>query len=122
MTMRKWQVWNEEESLTGRAPRFPTRSLLRYRRAFELGWRTGTIENFSVSGVLFCVEGVDNRLDRNTPLELSFAVPQEIGGDGETQVLSRAYTKRFVPPREPNASPALAVRITHYMLPLERRD
>jgi hypothetical protein len=120
--MRKWQAQNGEESLAGRAHRFPTSSLLRYRPANELEWRAGTIENISASGVLFRAEGPDGLLERDTPLELNFTVPREIGGDGETQVLSRAYTTRTVPSAEPDAPPALAVRIVDYMLPPEQRD
>ncbi len=117
--MRKWRPWNPEESLENRAPRLATRNLLRYRPADGLAWREGRLENISASGVLFWAKDADGVAERNTPLELSFTVPREMGGDGETRVLSRAYTVRAVQPAEPDAPPALAARIADYMVPLD---
>jgi hypothetical protein len=117
--MRKWRLWNPEGSLENRAPRHPTCDFLRYRLVNELVWQEGRLENISASGVLFRAEGPDGLPERGTALELSFTVPREMGGDGETVVLSRAYTVRRALPEEPGAAPALAAKIAGYMLPLE---
>jgi len=117
--MRKWRTRLEYRSPEGRPYRFKTGGLLSYRPANEIGWRAGTIENISGSGVMFRVEGLDGLEERNTLLELSFTVPREIGGHGDTRVFSRAYIKRIIPADGLSASPALAVSFTDYMLALE---
>ena len=117
--MRKWRHWEPEGSLDKRAPRHPTHNFLRYRPVNGLVWQEGKLENISASGVLFRAEDPDGLAERGTALELSFTVPREMGGDGETLVLSRAYMVRAILPEEPNAPPALAAKIAGSMVPLE---
>jgi len=118
--MRKWQTCQAEGSLEGRPRRFSVSMRLRYRLANELEWREGKVENISASGVVFQVDDLEGLRERDTPLELSFPVPKEIGGDGATWVFFRAYTKRILPASGRHASPAVAVRISDFMFPLEQ--
>lgn len=120
--MRKWRAWNTDRSLANRACRFSNGSVLHYRPVNELEWQEGRLENISASGVLFRPEGPMDPAERGTPFELSFTVPMEVAGDGATHVLSRAYTARTIEPTEPDAPPAVAVRMVEYMLPLEDPD
>lgn len=91
-----------------RAQRFPIRAPLRYRVRGERTWREGSVENVSVSGLLFRGERL---VDAQTPIELSFILPVKPGGDLGARVVGRAMIVRS--PADPSASgtPSMAAAI-----------
>jgi len=120
--MRRLRIGHGQGALEGRSRRVSMSSRMRYRLVNELEWRAGTVENVSASGMMFRVQDLDGLRDRDTPLELSFTAPSEIGGHGDTPVFCRAYIKRVLPAGEAASFPAVAVRITEYMVPIEQRE
>jgi len=102
---------NSLQELGTRAPRFPIEMFLRYRPSGEIGWREGTTVNISRSGVLF---QVDQLLEVGTPIEMSFALPVEIGGEAGAEVSCRAQVVRTVMPPSTDTPPAIAATILEY--------
>jgi len=102
---------NSIQGGSARAQRFAIQMPLRYRAMGEIVWHAGSTENISRSGVLFQAEEL---MEVNTPLDMSFALPAEIGGEGGAQVLCRGRVVRTVLPLTTDALPALAARILDY--------
>jgi hypothetical protein len=96
-----------------RAPRFPIHTQLRYRPSGETAWREGITENISRTGVLFRAEQI---VTVNTPVEMSFLLPVEVGGEEGAAVFCRGMIVRTVLPPAHDAAPALAARILEYAL------
>ena len=94
-----------------RAHRFNLHLPLRYRKVGEQGWRNGTTENISRSGMLFQAEEV---LQPNAQLEINLVLPAEIAGLSPTEVVCRGEVVRAVASGEPATTPALAAKILQY--------
>jgi hypothetical protein len=100
-------------SVKDRAQRFGIQMRLRYRLSGESKWWKGTTENISRSGVLFRGEEF---AEPNTPLEMSFVLPDEIFGVPRAEVICRGVVVRSERPRDARAMPALASTISHYRI------
>jgi len=94
-----------------RAHRFSLRLPLRYRKVGEQGWRQGTTENISRSGMLFQAEEV---LQPSAQLEINLVLPAEIAGLSPTEVVCRGEVVRAVASGETATTPALAAKILQY--------
>ena len=94
-----------------RAQRFNLQLPLRYRKLGEQGWRNGTTENISRSGMLFQAEEL---LQPSVQLEINLVLPAEIAGLSPTEVVCRGEVVRAVEPGDPTVSPALAAKILQY--------
>jgi two-component system, cell cycle sensor histidine kinase and response regulator CckA len=94
-----------------RAQRFNLHLPLRYRTLGEQGWRNGTTENISRSGVLFRAE---EALQPNAQLEINLVLPPEIAGLTATEVICRGEVVRTVESADNPISPALAAKILQY--------
>jgi hypothetical protein len=109
----------KEAELTGlgtktpgfRAQRFNLHLPLRYRRLGEQGWRRGTTENISRSGLLFQAEEV---LQPAAQLEINLVLPAEIAGLAATEVVCRGEVVRSVGKTEGAVSASLAAKILQY--------
>lgn len=91
-----------------RASRIPIERTLRYRPDGELGWSETKTINISRSGVLFAA---DESLEIDTPLEMSFDLPLEIGGAPGTEVTCRGKVVRTILPPSTDRPPVVAVTI-----------
>jgi hypothetical protein len=100
-------------SIKNRAQRFTIQMRVRYRPSGESKWRRGTIENISRSGVLFRGE---ESAQPNTPLEMSFVLPEEIFGVRSAEVLCWGVVVRTIRPNGTGTFPALASTISRYRL------
>jgi hypothetical protein len=98
-------------SVKNRARRFGIQIHLRYRLSGESKWWKGTTENISRSGVLFRGEEF---AEPNTPLEMSFVLPEEIFGMRRAEVVCRGTVIWSERPKRPGVFPALASTISHY--------
>src|SRR5215469_932121 len=94
-----------------RAQRFNLHLPLRYRRVGEQGWRNGTTQNISRSGLLFEAEEM---LQPSAQLEINLVLPAEIAGLSPTEVVCRGEVVRAIDPGDPKLSPALAAKILQY--------
>jgi PAS domain S-box-containing protein len=94
-----------------RAQRFNLHLPLRYRRLGEPGWRKGTTENISRSGLLFHAEEV---LQPAAQLEINLVLPAEIAGLAATEVVCRGEVVRSVGKAGGAVSPSLAAKILQY--------
>jgi PAS domain S-box-containing protein len=94
-----------------RAQRFNLHLPLKYRQVGEIGWRNGTTENISRSGLLFQAEEL---LQPTVQLEINLVLPAEIAGLSPTEVVCRGEVVRAVAPGDPTMSPALAAKILQY--------
>ena len=94
-----------------RASRFPVELPLRYRLFGDLGWTDGKTVNISRSGVLF---EVDEPMSADTPIELAFDLPIEMGGGPGAEVTCRGQIVRTILPPSTDAPPSVAVSITEY--------
>jgi hypothetical protein len=94
-----------------RAQRINLHLPLKYRRLGEQGWRKGTTENISRSGMLFQAEEV---LQPNAQLEINLVLPAEISGLAATEVICRGEVVRSVESSDTTVSPALAAKILQY--------
>jgi hypothetical protein len=97
--------------VNARAHRFGIQMQLRYRLYGESGWRKGTTENVSYSGVLFRAEGF---AEPNTLLDMRLVLPDEIPGVRSAEVHCRGVVVRSEPPKGAEAFPALASTISQY--------
>ena len=95
-----------------RARRYPIQVGLRYRTASETEWHQGQSENISRSGILFQADIV---LEAKTPVELSFPLPVEIGGEPGALVFCEGQIVRTVMPATTDARPALAAKIVDFL-------
>ncbi len=94
-----------------RATRFDLRLPLKYRRVGESGWREGTTENISRSGMLFEAEEM---IAPNAQLEINLVLPAEIAGLSAAEVVCRGEVVRTVDPQSGKVSPTLAAKILQY--------
>jgi len=94
-----------------RAQRFNLQLPLRYRCLGEPGWRKGTTENISRSGLLFRAE---EALQPNAQVEINLVLPVEIAGLAATEVVCRGEVVRSVQAGAESMSPALAAKILQY--------
>jgi len=96
---------------TFRARRFNLHLPLRYRLVGEQGWRPGTTENISRSGVLFRAQEM---LQPSAQVEINLLLPAEIAGLAATEVVCRGEVVRAVKPESMGVNPALAAKIVQY--------
>ncbi len=94
-----------------RAPRFLIQIPLRYRPSGETAWRQGQTRNISRSGLLFQVEQL---LGVDTPLEITFVLPGEVGGKGGAEVFCEGQVVRAALSSAKDAPVNLAARILAY--------
>jgi hypothetical protein len=94
-----------------RAQRFNLHLPLRYRKVGDQGWRQGTTNNISRSGLLFKAEEV---LQPNVQLEINLVLPAEIAGLSPTEVVCRGEVVRSVDAESTSTSPELAAKILQY--------
>jgi CheY-like chemotaxis protein len=92
-----------------RATRFDLHLPLKYRLLGESGWREGTTENISRSGMLFQAE---ETLTPNAQLEINLVLPEEIAGLAAAEVICRGEVVRTV--ESGAVSPTLAAKILQY--------
>jgi hypothetical protein len=96
-----------------RAPRFPIRMSLHYRTPDESEWREGETENISRSGVLFHATAP---LNVSTPLEITFALPVEVGGESGALVLCRGQVVGIVLRPYSDTPPCVAAKFVEYRI------
>ena len=101
-----------------RAARFPIHMTMRYRTPGETDWLEGETENISRSGLLF---RAPQMLEVNTPVELKFNLPLEVGGEQGALVLSLGRVVRTVMPPTSDVLPAAGVKFLNYRM-LRRED
>lgn len=94
-----------------RASRFPVELPLRYRPLGELGWVEGRTINVSRSGVLFAA---DELLPEETPVELTFDLPPEMGGGPGEGITCRGQVVRTILPPSTDDPPSVAVSIAEF--------
>jgi hypothetical protein len=106
---------NRKRSPSGslRAPRFPIRMSLHYRTPDQGEWLEGETENISRSGVLF---HTSSPLDVSTPLEMTFALPVEVGGQSGALVLCRGQVVGIVLRPSSDAPPCVAAKFLEYRI------
>jgi hypothetical protein len=92
-----------------RATRFDLHLPLKYRLLGESGWREGTTENISRSGMLFQAEEF---ITPNAQLEINLVLPAEIAGLAAAEVICRGEVVRTV--ESGTVSPTLAAKILQY--------
>lgn len=92
------------------AQRFPIQVPVLYRQTGQIGWSEGRSENISRSGILFRAKEV---VEIGTPVQLSFRLTAEMGGEKGAVVICEAEIVRSVLPPA-TATPALAARILDY--------
>src|ERR1700687_2644710 len=94
-----------------RAPRFDLHLPLKYRLVGESGWREGTTENISRSGMLFQAE---ESMAPNAQLEINLVLPAEIAGLAAAEVVCQGEVVRIIDPESGKVSPTLAAKILQY--------
>ena len=94
-----------------RATRFNLHLPLKYRLVGESGWREGTTENISRSGMLFQAE---EPIAPNAQLEINLVLPAEIAGLAAAEVVCRGEVVRAVKTEAGTVSPTLAAKILQY--------
>ena len=94
-----------------RATRFDLHLPLKYRLVGESGWREGTTENISRSGMLFQAE---EPIAPNAQLEINLVLPAEIAGLAAAEVVCRGEVVRAVKTEAGTVSPTLAAKILQY--------
>lgn len=109
-----WQVpWfrKKEHVKAGRAPRVRAQVPLHFRELGGFGWKTGTTENISQSGVLF---KADKIIKVGTPIELQYSPPAQINWATSSQVSCRGTIVRNQAPPSPADKAACAAKIATY--------
>lgn len=94
-----------------RATRFDLHLPLKYRLVGESGWREGTTENISRSGMLFQAE---EPIAPSAQLEINLVLPAEIAGLAAAEVVCRGEVVRTVKSEAGTVSPTLAAKILQY--------
>ncbi len=94
-----------------RATRFDLHLPMKYRLVGESGWREGTTENISRSGMLFQAE---EPIAPNAQLEINLVLPAEIAGLAAAEVVCRGEVVRAVKTEAGIVSPTLAAKILQY--------
>jgi hypothetical protein len=109
--MMELPVPSSMQNHPARAPRFAISMPIRYRRAKDEDWLMGQVENISRTGVLFRVRDV---FEVDTPLEMRFVLPVEVGGEPGAEVVCEGQSVRSVLPSGSEPRPALAAVILSY--------
>ena len=86
---------------------------MKYRPLGQAGWREGTTENISRSGVLFRAPDL---LDLNTPIEMRVALPVGPSPERFPEVLCHGRIVRTIDGSADEGRPGLAAKITDYRL------
>jgi PAS domain S-box-containing protein len=94
-----------------RATRFDLHLPMKYRLVGESGWREGTTENISRSGMLFQAE---EPIAPNAQLEINLVLPAEIAGLAAAEVVCRGEVVRTARSEGETVSPTLAAKILQY--------
>jgi PAS domain S-box-containing protein len=94
-----------------RATRFDLHLPMKYRLVGESGWREGTTENISRSGMLFQAE---EPIAPNAQLEINLVLPAEIAGLTAAEVVCRGEVVRTARSESETVSPTLAAKILQY--------
>lgn len=94
-----------------RAQRFNLHLPLKYRLLGEDGWRDGTTENISRSGMLFRAE---EAIPAFAQLEINLVLPAEIAGIAAAEVVCKGEVVRSISSDSTSVSPALAAKILQY--------
>lgn len=94
-----------------RAPRVRASVPMHFREVGGFGWKTGTTENISQSGVLF---KADRLMHVGTPVEMQYSPPAEVPWATSSQVSCRGRIVRNVPAPTPASKPACAAKIVTY--------
>ncbi|MBZ5545816.1 MAG: PilZ domain-containing protein [Acidobacteriia bacterium] len=94
-----------------RASRVPVDIPIHFREAGEFGWSVGKIKNLSRSGVLF---RAGQRIAINTPLEMQFNAPPEVGPVPGELVVARGKIVRTLMPAASDQFPSFAARFSAY--------
>ncbi len=94
-----------------RATRFDLHLPMKYRLLGESGWREGTTENISRSGMLFQAE---ESIAPNAQLEINLVLPAEIAGLSAAEVVCRGEIVRTARSEGSTVSPTLAAKILQY--------
>jgi PilZ domain-containing protein len=94
-----------------RAQRIRTEFSLRYRVRGKHQWHEGTTENISKSGVLFWGQ---QPMESNTPVEISFFLPAELGNERASVVLCSGNIVRIVRRSDRAGLLGYGVRIVDY--------
>lgn len=94
-----------------RPPRFPIRTVFRYRESGASLWRRGMTIDISRSGVLFCAE---YGLPPKTVLEMQIAFPPEMTGNVGARILCCGPVVRSMPGTQASAQPCIAAAFFNY--------
>ena len=89
---------------TNRAPRFPLKVPIHYRKSGMLNWRDGSTLNISRTGVLF---QADENLPADMKLEIRISLPQQ------TTLACQGTVVRTEPAVTTDTLKGLAARISH---------
>lgn len=101
----------KERTKSGRAARIRAAVPLHIREVGGFGWRTGTTENISQSGVLFQVDKV---MKVGTPVEMQYSPPVQVTWAKDCQVSCRGKIVRTQAAPSPTNKPACAAKILTY--------
>jgi len=101
----------KERTKSVRAPRVRATVPLHIREVGGFGWKTGTTEDISQSGVLF---KVDKAMEVGTPVELQYSPPVQVTWATNSQVSCRGKIVRTQPAPSPESKPACAAKIVTY--------
>jgi hypothetical protein len=96
---------------SGRAPRIRAVATLHIREVGGFGWRTGTTENISQSGVLF---RLDKLMEVGTPVEMQYSPPAQVTWATTSQVSCRGKIVRTQAAPSPASKPVCAAKIVTY--------
>jgi hypothetical protein len=94
-----------------RASRYTVSIPVRYRPFGELGWTETKTINISCTGVLF---ETSEPLELESPIELSFDLPAEMGGTGDGELTCLGQVVRTIMTPSTDASPAVAASIADF--------
>ena len=108
---RNSEAYRGPRRLVEREPRHSVQAYVIYRRPGGPNWISGTLDNVSHSGVFFHGE---HCLPVDSPVELSFTLPQEVRRKGEGNIFCWGKIARAEPSQDNASRPALAVKIERY--------
>jgi hypothetical protein len=94
-----------------RPPRFPIRTIFRYRESGAAAWHQGSTIDISRSGVLFCAE---YELPLKTVLEMEIGFPSEMTGGSAAGLFGCGQIVRSGSAPFPEIRPVLAVFFHNY--------
>jgi hypothetical protein len=103
---------------SSRAVRYAIRVPVQFRPFGNSSWEEGWSENISRTGILVRVSEL---LERDTKIEISFALDPKTGSREGTHITCTGQVARTVP-KSPQLSPALGVRILDYSLARPAKD